>query len=373
MQIPTIITADNIFTFLRPSGRNISLSVGDVVRAEVVSILESGALALSITPGKGQGGLVIARTEVPLDKGDSVVLKVIGGEREMRLRLIGTAGEGAVNRPEKAQGDVHEALLGMLSDLSRFRASGSDLKHLFAFFRSLPESLKSFHPDFSRMEELLPEIGRLNAQFLQSSTEGSGVLFETRLGKAAREIMEQGKSGRLGALFGEEPDMKGIALRLRDLLQDERFAERLLSSGVKPQDFEEAVDKIMKNIEFFQVSSRINDMFYTYLPVSWQQLREGELSFRRRKEEEGESYTCDLNLDMEAAGKVSASVTLFGRALYVTMYAENPATTALLLAEKAGLQERFSSAGLDLRALNVGHMREIRMGDLRPPGLNVKA
>ena len=141
---------------------------------------------------------------------------------------------------------------------------------------------------------------------------------------------------------------------------------------LNPQEVSKLVDKFIKNIEFFQLSSKMNDMFSTFMPVLWDDIKDGEFMFRKYKKQGGNAYACDINLDMETLGKMSVSVSIYKKAYYVTFLSEREDVVTLLNANKKLLTERFSAQGLNLSAINIAQKKDIYPGKAQTTGINVK-
>jgi flagellar hook-length control protein FliK len=156
------------------------------------------------------------------------------------------------------------------------------------------------------------------------------------------------------------------------MLKDQNILNSLKKAGLDPSNISKNVERFINNIEFFQLTSKVNDMFYTYLPIMWDSMKDGEFMFRKNREESDNSYTCDINLDMEALGRLSISVTISDNSFYVSFFTERPEIEEFIKSQKHVLEERFSSQGLSLKALNVGHKRSIPFGEKQSRGINVK-
>lgn len=97
-------------TLIKPFGGSMELRVGDLVKAQVLDVQTDGTISLRIEGRSGGGVVVAARTEVPLAKGDSVMLKVLGGEGEIRLQFAGAAVEGRPGGRIDERGGSEEVL-----------------------------------------------------------------------------------------------------------------------------------------------------------------------------------------------------------------------------------------------------------------------
>jgi hypothetical protein len=325
--------------------------VGATLTAEVLDGRAPGMIALRIARLDGKESLLEARTTVPLTAGDVIRIKVLEGGAEIRLQLL---------PPETSpspEAEMRQAVLGMLDRLSAARLTGRELALLRQLFGRIPETLLREYPELEALARLMPDVERLNAEALRSSVEGSGVLFETRLKLAAQEYLRSG-DGALLKRLASEPDQKGLLLRLQALLEDETLAAELRTSGNTPADLAGAVDRLLKHIEFFQLSSSAGEALSLFLPLGWQELRDGELTFRKGRRGGADAYSCDIRLDLEPAGRLAIAVTMVEGGFYVSLRAEKAETRARLASERGTLEKIFTDAGLPLKAISVGDARD---------------
>jgi|GEM_PF-1869060 hypothetical protein len=365
----------NVLTFVNPSGKTVSMKIGTVVKAEVMEAIDSGMVALRVIPPVGksedmQGLIIRARSEVPMSKGQTVFLEVLSGGKTIKLRLVGVSKGMA----ETSADNDSTAILKLLSGLSGSRLSSKDFKLITDMFKSLPESIKEAFPEFKAIEKLLPQIQNLNGRVLKMAAEGSGLMFESRLKFAALEgLAAASKSGLQGIFMsGVDKDLKALLLKIKDKLKNQKILKALKHEGFRHAEVAEAVSRLIRNIEFFQLTSKLNEILYMFLPVSWEELNDGELSFRKNTDGKKESYTCDINLDLEPFGRLSVSVTMFDGAFYVTFLAEKADTAELINSERENLQKRFEAQGLPLKIVNISQRQEIIFGGKPQQGVDLK-
>ena len=163
MQTPLIIRSDTVLTFLKPSGRDLSLTVGDIVKAEVINAMQAGLMSIRITQGNGQRGIITAKSAVPLENGDTVLLKVIGGDKEIRLQLMGIQENGGTAEDANAA-EVPKAVLTVLSELSGSRINSTDLNIIRDIFRSLPQEIRALYPELESIEQFTPRSGEVKCK-----------------------------------------------------------------------------------------------------------------------------------------------------------------------------------------------------------------
>ena len=184
MKIDAVAQIGHSLTFLSPSGDGMRFAVGDVVQADVLSILPGGNVSIRITTESGKSGIVAARSEVPLAEGESVLLKVVGGEREVALRFLGVIREGGTPGGDPA--GLPEMYRELASELAASRLSTADARQAQESFLLLPEAVKEAVPGFEAIGRS-PGMEGLDGTVLREAVEGSGILLETKLKLAAVE------------------------------------------------------------------------------------------------------------------------------------------------------------------------------------------
>ncbi|MEO5359795.1 MAG: flagellar hook-length control protein FliK [Nitrospirota bacterium] len=163
-------------------------------------------------------------------------------------------------------------------------------------------------------------------------------------------------------------DQKALLLKIRDILQDDMMADALKYSPAKHDELLDTVEKFIKNIEYYQLSSRANDMVYTYLPFLWNELRDADLMFKKNKYHAKKSFTCDINLDLDRLGKISISVTTSDGGFFVSFNAEKDKTKDLISENKGELEKRFAAVGLTLKIINVGQKSKLGFAEKATSG-----
>jgi len=368
---PGIGSIRSLLTLTESSGREFTLKVGSIIKARVIDMNEKGEAVLRLAAagtekGNVQGTVIRAFSEVPLTKGQNIFLEILGGKNNVTMRFMGASDTAS----ETIRQNVPVKILDMLAQLSTSRAGSSELQELFNMLKSLPESIKTAIPEFKSLEQLLLDMKQLDGKVLKAFVETSGVAFETRL-KIAVTGDPASILQNLMALQ-TEGDLKVLLFRLRSLLKDRNVLEALKHSGHDISEVSRMVDKFIKNIEFFQLTSKFNDMFYTFLPVLWDELKDGEFLFRKNREKGKESYTCDINLDLESIGKLSISVTILDKSFFITFYSERHEVNELIKSQKHVLEGRFASQGLPLKAINFNYKKTIPFGKANNQGVNLK-
>lgn len=175
------------------------------------------------------------------------------------------------------------------------------------------------------------------------------------------------------ARLAQKDDLKETLLRLSDRLGHGETVKLLREGGYEAGEIRAGVDKALGNIEFFQLSSRVENMLRMFLPVAWDGLKDGELVFSKREERGGKpSYSCDITLDMNPLGNIAFSVTSYEGTMYLSLMAERPETEASIRDARGELTQGLLAQGLRVSAMNIGQRRGMQPGDVQERGINIK-
>lgn len=464
------VTGTDGITLIRPSGKEMSLKVGEILRANVMEVLPAGGVSLTI-----KGNTISARTEVPLEKGSAVFFKVLNTPspgQDLRLQYLGRS-EPSGTRQAGGSPLTGNTLNRLLKDLSgsllKSGAKGAPvtLRVLESIIKELPADLNSLSPETkvqlqsllqaslksagqniqsrldslfrgqfpgapgelpvmqNRRQEIMVAIDKVLGSSLKEAVENTGVVFEAKLksapdagGEGAASPSRSGGAGNSGDILPEESgrnalfspelqerkaqstmagstppgqekeqataektgdsteqgaadirhDLKAGLLQLKELLEERgRVAVRDMSSPgtmkgqeVPPPDqalknLSSRIDGLLRDIETFQLLSRTNDSFYTFLPVSWKELQDGEIEFKRgRGDGQGNtSCSCRIQLDLEQFGSLSVMVLLHNKEFRVSFRSDDPDFQAHLGSHLRELKKSFSRKGLHLTSAQM--------------------
>lgn len=360
MQIPPIPQAGQDYNLIVSPRNALALQMGEIVQAEVLTVTDT-AVAIRM-----KNTILEARTNLPLKEGEFLSLKVEGWEKEVRLRLL--------PREQSDVASLKSTILSALAMLKGTSPAARDLQLLSSFIKNAPAGLQGMFPSLQALEKLLPSLEELSGSGLKNAVQDSGVFFETKL---RLMVLKEGQDGqpspeKVGALV--KNDLKTVLMNLQDDLNKPLIADSLLRSGVRPDSLMAAVDNLLKNMEVFQLQSRLNNTIQVFIPFVWQDLRQGELIFRESEQErEGErAYSCTLNLDLERVGRLSALAVLQAGRIHVNVLAESERFTLLLRGGAELLRKQFETAGLNLGNLTIQQKGVVDFSSSRAGGLNIR-
>ncbi len=367
---PGIGNIRNLLSFVQTPGKALALKIGAIVKAEVIDVINNNQALLRVAAQGSRenqkGTLIRAFTELPLTKGQRIFLEVLGGKNKITMRFMGDSGEEAARLQQK----IPPKILNMLSQLSLSRPGSEELHRLLEMIRALPPEIRNAIPELRNLEKLFPDIKQIDGKLLRAFIESSGVAMETKLRIAF--LNNPGSLLQSLMTMQSEGDLKLLLLKLQKLLKDRNSINTMKQAGFKLAELSDTVEKLLKNIEFFQLTSKLNDMFYTFLPLMWHDLRDGEFLFRKNSQGKGGSYICDINLDLQSIGKLSISLTMAEESFHVTFSTERRDVMALIQSQEHMLESRFSAQGLPLKVINVNYKSDISFGKVPDQGINVK-
>jgi len=133
--------------------------------------------------------------------------------------------------------------------------------------------------------------------------------------------------------------------KLKTLIEKSIFSSEtkaLLASLSESDDKEvqKQANKMITQIEYFQLNSYLNNSIYTYLPFDWESFDGGDIEFKKEKNKQ---YTCHINLELKEYGKLKINLLYDdeGNYLSIGFFLENNE-----LKEKMSNQLQFLRKGL---------------------------
>ncbi len=247
---------------------------------------------------------------------------------------------------------------------------------------SAPDNPEALHPDsllqdadimgaktvvMGELPHVEGDAGKPEIGLKQSS---AGTL--TRQPEKGTDKPESSGSGQAGMGRPEPPaiknDLKAALLELKQFIAEKvedasgnlsvkgtAAASQGIQDAAPAKNIQGTIEGLLKDIETFQALSRTTDSFYTFLPISWKELRDGEISFKRGQgsAEGRSSYSCRINLDLQELGNLSVMVIMHNRDFFVSFKAEKPEFKTMLSSNLEELKGAFIEKGLSLKAVNT--------------------
>ncbi len=407
-----IVSFDNGVLSLEKAGRPMQFKVGEVVSAQVLENLPAGSIELKI-----KGSVVTAQTSIPMEKdstayfkvtslpmdGEQLTLKYLGSEQKGQVAdaksqalfmLMKSLSAAVASGSEKVDAaliqslikalpqdaadiprDVRIQLQNLLTDSlkSTGQSIGGRLDSVLGQLRSLLSEGNAAGHSITKTGLLL-DIERLMAGALKTSLANTGVAFEAKLrAEALSSLLEtltarQGEAdlpttpagGKLAAVPDSvRHDLKALLLGLKAAITEGQIDGSAKIHGesgkAAPQTLSHQVEGLLKDIETFQLLSKTTESFYTFLPLDWKQLRDGDIAFKQNAwgSTRGGLSTCRINLNLEELGRISVLVMKSVQDYALSFWAESPALKKLMLEHVDELKASFHQNGLVLQTVQV--------------------
>ena len=170
-------------------------------------------------------------------------------------------------------------------------------------------------------------------------------------------------------------DLKGTLLKLKQTLSDPDTLNFMKQNGVSSGEVGEVIDKLLRHIELQQLESKQNGVFQTLLPFVWRELKDGTMRFQEsyHPKEGGSEYACVIHLDLENAGKLTASLRLFSDILHLRFVTDNARFKGLIEENQPMLTTQLAEVGIHCNSLIVTQEKEIDFSESTVQGeLDIK-
>ncbi|MDX9715453.1 MAG: flagellar hook-length control protein FliK [Dissulfurispiraceae bacterium] len=275
--------------------------------------------------------------------------------------------------------DIKTQLQSLLQD--GLRVTGQTIQsRVEALLEQLPQQITQ-----NAKTDILVSIDKLVNSQLRAAIQDTGVAFEAKMkslvdlaklmeyasqegartkasGPAEMQRQPVSSEGLKILLQGDahavKGDLKATLLQLKQVIAEKldlpltkepltaQQIQTLRNAGVQ-------IESLIKDVETFQLLSKITDSFYTFLPVSWSELRDAEVVFKRgRPDAKGLSYSCTLNLDLDSFGRLSIMLMMYNREFFVSFRTVNTEFMDTLKNSSDDLKDLFKEKGLVLKGIN---------------------
>ncbi len=327
----------NLLTVIKPLGKPLSLKTGELIKAEILDILTSGAITLKI-----KNSTLTAKTNIPIKNNSEAIFRVLGTNKEgteLRLQFIDYTNEKMPSI--KAIPSDNRALNRIIQDIGKLLykngiSSQKYLELLEHFIKELPDDINNLSSNIKtkaqegfqksltstgksiiiRLSDLLQklpdnliskelllktfefynknmviDIEKLDYTNLKNSIQNTGVILEAKLKSIIsilNKIPQHGSKQQID-LSEIRHDLKTQLLQLKSLLVLEDREESI-----------ELVNGLIKDIETYQALSKITNSFYTFIPIFWDRLINSNIRFKKNtKDNKENSFSCSIDLDLE--------------------------------------------------------------------------
>ena len=227
-------------------------------------------------------------------------------------------------------------ILDMLKSTNLFKdfsSASSLLKSILSGIQSNPTLQNHSSP----IQSLLTNIENLNSENLKQNLSNSGVFLESKLLQNQRQNIST--------------DLKAVLLNLKQDLEVMPASDKELLRQV---------DKMLIQIDYYQLLSLTSNTQFSYLPFDWDMLDEGDISFYKDEEE----FVCNIKLQLKEFGELEVSLRLIDdRTLSINFFIEDEDFKEILRENFPKLKQNLAKQGLSLSNLSLKDIKKEQKED----------
>jgi len=136
-------------------------------------------------------------------------------------------------------------------------------------------------------------------------------------------------------------DMKAILLQMQEELTGK--------TDIKTQDTLKQVDKMLMQVEYYQLLSSTSNSNSVYIPFIWDMLNDGSISMKKLNEDK---FYCEINLSLKEFGQTQLLLSLYDKnKLDLTIYASKDSFKQSIRENSTKLKQALNS--VDLIPVNI--------------------
>ncbi len=224
-----------------------------------------------------------------------------------------------------------------------------DLKMLQQNILNQSNILNNFQSNFSsninNLILLLKEsIANLNTNQNNPQLQQNIIKVVDKLETTINSFIQNSNNPLLNDKLQQNPlqnDMKTVLLQLQE--------ELVYKGDIKSTDTLKQVDKMLMQIEYFQLLSASSNSNSVYIPFIWDMLEEGSISMKKLDEEK---FYCEINLSLKEFGQTQLLLALYDKnKLDLTIYASKESFKQSIRENSIKLKQALNS--VDLIPVNI--------------------
>ena len=321
IQIKPFVSPYEYVQITKPQGHSLSLRAGEVLKAEVVDILPSGGVVLRL-----KGSYITVRTEIPLQKDTSLLLKILElptRDNRLKIQLLSVFDNaGSISINTKSLKDI--------SELSLLKIISQDIEQMNEFekivFSEIVRSKIKNVPVYSLPESIV--FKEISPETLRSAVNNSGIFLETKLKKLLGNKKVDLKN-----------DIKAVLLKE---IENTSILGRLLGDSKQKKE-------LLNDILLYQLLSRLTNSIYTYVPLILEGLEKFDISYK--KDKKGNSFV-KLDFTFKEKGRVLVLITYFEKYLNLFFKFENEDFQKQCEENISQLKEKLKDFNLSIHFFN---------------------
>ncbi|RXK01055.1 hypothetical protein CRU98_00970 [Arcobacter sp. CECT 8986] len=143
-------------------------------------------------------------------------------------------------------------------------------------------------------------------------------------------------------------DMKSVLMQMQDDITSK------MANDTSLNDVSKNVDKLLLQVDYYQLLSLTSNSNYVYLPFLWDMLEDGSISMKKANEKK---FYCEINLTLKDFGQVQLLLALYDKnKLDLTIFASRDSFKKLVRENLTTLKQSLNAARLipmDIKLINL--------------------
>jgi len=199
------------------------------------------------------------------------------------------------------------------------------------------KSDKNLLPIKQTLKTFLTDIKDLKSSELKHKFENSGIFLESKLKHSTNNIKEI-----------VTHDLKAVLLQ----------ASVSITKTAHPNQTEllKHIDKLLLQIDNYQLLSHLSNGSHIYLPYSWDMLEKGNIEIQKSKDDK---FYCNINLQLKEFGEIDLKLVLFEKnQVNIYIYSTNKRFKKLVKENIPALRSLLTDTQLTLRDIRVFELKK---------------
>jgi len=249
-----------------------------------------------------------------------------------------------------ALNDVKTFFAGLSDNLSSLPTSST--KSIFDIIEKILSSFKQ--PEHAFLQEKVPkDIKNWIANFDKELSK-SDIVFSKAFHANLDRISQLSMPSHLldNKLLQEnlQKDIKALLLGIEKELS--------ANPSLQTNDILKSLDKLLIQVDYFQLLSHLSNASYLYLPYTWEGLENGKFSFKNK--DDGSCY-CEIDLELKEYGKLNMMLQLFDKnQLNINIYTQSLPLKQIFKTHIKELREALVSVQVMPRNIHLYELDEKR-------------
>ncbi|HIC44240.1 MAG TPA: flagellar hook-length control protein FliK, partial [Sulfurimonas sp.] len=236
--------------------------------------------------------------------------------------------------------------------------NNSSIKSIFDIIEKILSSLKQPEQSFKE-EKVSKDIKTWVSNFEKELSKGD-IVFSKAFHAKIDKIMQLAMPSHLlnNKLLEEniQKDIKALLLGIEKELTS--------NPSLQNNDISKSLDKLLIQVDYFQLLSHLSNATYLYLPYTWEGLENGKFSFKNK--DNGSCY-CEIDLELKEHGKLNMILQLFDdNQLNINIYTQSPTLKELFKTNMKQLREALLSVQVMPRNINLYELNEKKKKSYAP-------